>query len=111
MEWSRSQKDKLHCFPYFWMCTSGTVDFVLLESEVVIPSTTAQDQVVCVAAVAIFGDTIVEGSETFQLMIQPRNPLDMVVAGRSTLNVTIVDDDGKFFLYKYLMTMLFIRDQ
>ena len=36
-----------------------------------------------------------EGNETFQLMIQPTNPLDMVVAGRSTVTVTIVDDDGK----------------
>ena len=79
------------------MCTSGTVDFILLESEVVIPSMTVQDQGVCVAAIAILGDDNVEGSETFQLMIQPRNPLDMVVAGRSTLNVTIVNDDGKFF--------------
>ena len=79
------------------MCASGTVDFVLLESEVVIPSTTAQGQGVCVAAIAILGDDIVEGSEIFQLMIQPRNPLDMVVAGRSTVNVTIVDDDGKLF--------------
>ena len=36
-----------------------------------------------------------EGNETFQLMIQPTNPLDMVLADRSTVNVTIVDDDGK----------------
>ena len=77
------------------MCTSGTVDFILLESEVVIPSMTVQDQGVCVAAIAILGDDNVEGSETFQLMIQPRNPLDMVVAGRSTVNIAIVDDDGK----------------
>ena len=78
-----------------YLCTSGTVDFMLLTSEVVIPSTTAQGQGVCVAAVTILGDTIVERNETFQLMIQPTNPLDMVVAGRSTVNVTIVDDDSK----------------
>ena len=77
-----------------YLCTSGTVDFMLLTSEVVIPYTTAQDQGVCVA-VTILGDTIVEGNETFQLMIQPTNPLDMVLAGRSTVSVTIVDDDGK----------------
>ena len=68
---------------------------MLLEREVVIPYTTAQGQGVCVAAVAILGDDIVEGNETFQLMIQPTNPLDMVLADRSTVNVTIVDDDGK----------------
>ena len=73
----------------------GTVDFVLLESEVVIPSMTAQDQVVCVAAIAIFGDDIVEGNETFRVIIQPTNPLDMVSMGRKTTTVTIVDDDGK----------------
>ena len=66
-----------------------------MTSEVVIPSTTAQGQGVCVAAVTILADTIVERNETFQLMIQPTNPLDMVVAGRSTVNITIVDDDGK----------------
>ena len=71
------------------------MDFTLLEREVVIPSTTAQGQGICVTAIAILGDTIVEGNETFQLMIQPTNPLDMVVAGRSTVTVTIVDDDGK----------------
>ena len=80
------------------MCTLGTVDFMLLEREVVIPSTTVQGQAVCVAAIAIFGDTIVEGNETFQLMIQPTNPLDMFVADRSTVTVTIVDDDGKLLL-------------
>ena len=68
---------------------------MLLEREVVIPSMTARSQGVCVAAIAILGDDIVEGNETFQLMIQPTNPLDMVLAGRSTVNVTIVDDDGK----------------
>ena len=61
----------------------------------VIPSTTAQGQGICVTAIAILGDTIVEENEIFQLMIQPTNPLDMVLAGRSTVTVTIVDDDGK----------------
>ena len=78
-----------------YLYTSGTVDFMLLTSEVVIPSTTAQGQGVCVA-VTIFGDDIVEGNETFQLMIQPTNPLDMVSMGRSTTTITIVDDDGKY---------------
>ena len=82
------------------MCL-GTVDFMLLEREVVIPYTTAQGRGVCVAAVAILGDDIVEGNETFQLMIQPTNPLDMVLADRSTVNVTIVDDDGKHKLLSY----------
>ena len=77
----------------------GTVDFMLLTSEVIIPYTTARDQVVCVAAVAIFGDNTVEGNETFQLLIQPTNPLDMVSMGRNTTTVTIVDDDGKHQLY------------
>ena len=77
------------------MCNSGPADFVLLASEVVIPSTTVQGQGVCVAAVAILGDNIVEGNETFQLMIQPTNPLDMVSTGRNTTTITIVDDDGK----------------
>ena len=85
--------------PWSWIYTSGSADFALLESEVVIPPTTAQGQVVCVAAVAIFGDDIVEGNETFQLMIQPTNPLDMVSMGRSTTTVTIVDDDGKYYHY------------
>ena len=80
------------------MCTLGTVDFMLLEREVVILSTTVQGQGVCVTAIDILGDTIVEGNETFQLMIQPTNPLDMVVADRSTVTVTIVDDDGKLLL-------------
>ena len=77
------------------MCFFGTADFTLAVTQVVIPPTTAQDQDVCVPAIIIVGDNLVEGSETFQLMIQPTNPLDMVVAGRSTVNVTIVDDDGK----------------
>ena len=76
-------------------CSPDTTDFMLLEMQVVIPSTTVQGQAVCVAAINIVGDDLVEGNETFQLMIQPTNPLDMVLAGRSTVNVTIVDDDGK----------------
>ena len=68
---------------------------MLLAREVVIPYTTVQGQGVCVAGVTIFGDYIVERNETFQLMIQPTNPLDMVLASRSTVSVTIVDDDGK----------------
>ena len=79
------------------MYYSGPADFILYASEVVIPSTTAQGQGVCVAAIAIFGDTIVEGNETFQLMIQPTNPLDMVSPGGNTTTVTIVDDDGKHY--------------
>ena len=67
--------------------------------EVVIPYTTVQGRGVCVAAVAIFGDDIVEGNETFQLMIQPTNPLDMVSSGGTTTTVTIVDDDGKHYHY------------
>ena len=70
----------------------------------VIPYTTAQDQGVCVAAIAIFGDYIVEGNETFQLMIQPTNPLDMVSPGENTTTVTIVDDDGK---HRILTPILF----
>ena len=73
----------------------GTVDFMLLEREVVIPSMTAQGQGVCVAAIAIFGDDIVERNETFQVIIQPTNPLDMVSPGGNTTTVTIVDNDGK----------------
>ena len=73
----------------------GTADFMLQMSEVVIPYTTVQGQGVCVAAILIVGDNPVEGNETFQLMIQPTNPLDVVLADRSTVNVTIVDDDGK----------------
>ena len=67
----------------------------MLEREVVIPSTTAQGQGVCVAAIAILGDYIVEENETFRVIIQPANPLDMVSTGRNTTTVTIVDDDGK----------------
>ena len=74
----------------------GAVDFMLVVMQVVIPSTTTQGQGVCVAAIDIFGDTIVEGNETFQLMIQPTNPLDMVSPGGNTTTVTIVDDDGKY---------------
>ena len=77
------------------MCPPGTTDFMLVEMQVVIPSMTAQGQVFCVTAVTIVDDDIVEGNETFQLMIQPTNPLDMVLAGRSTVSVTIIDDDGK----------------
>ena len=79
-------------------CSPDTTDFMLLDMQVVIPSTTVQGQGVCVAAIDIFGDTIVEGNETFQLMIRPTNPLDMVVADRSTVTVTIVDNDGKLLL-------------
>ena len=77
------------------MCFFGTADFTLAVTQVVIPPTTAQDQGICVEAINIVGDNLVEGNETFQLMIQPTNPLDMVLADRSTVNVTIVDDDGK----------------
>ena len=77
----------------------GAVDFMLVVMQVVIPSTTAQGQGVCVAAIAIFGDTIVEGNETFQLMIQPTNSLDMVSPGGNTTTVTIVDDDGKHWCH------------
>ena len=73
----------------------GTADFMLLTAEVVIPPVTVQGQGVCVAAILIVGDNLVEMNETFQLMIQPTNPLDMVLADRSTATVTIVDDDGK----------------
>ena len=81
---------------WFLNVCSGSADFILYASEVVIPSTTAQGQAVCVAAIAIFGDTIVEGNERFQLMIQPTNSLDMVSPGGNTTTVTIVDDDGKY---------------
>ena len=64
-------------------------------SEVVIPFMTVQGQGVCVAAIAILGDDIVEGNETFRVIIQPTNPLDMVSSGGTTTTVTIVDDDGK----------------
>ena len=77
------------------MCFFGTADFTLAVTQVVIPPTTAQDQGICVPAINIVGDNLVEENETFQLMIQPTNPLDMVLAGRSTVTVTIVDDDGK----------------
>ena len=73
----------------------GTADFMLQMSEVVIPPATVQGQGVCVAAILIVGDNLVEGNETFQVMIQTSNPLDMVLADRSTVSVTIVDDDGK----------------
>ena len=62
----------------------------------VIPYTTVQGQGVCVAAITILGDNVVEGNESFQLMIQPANPLDMVSPGGNTATVTIVDDDGKY---------------
>ena len=78
-----------------YLCTSGPADFMLLMSEAVIPYTTVQGQGVCVAAILIVGDNLVEGNETFQLMIQPANPLDMVSTGGNTTTVTIVDDDGK----------------
>ena len=81
------------------MCIAGSADFQLTANEVILPPTTVQDQGVCVAAVTILGDDIVEGNETFQLMIQPTNPLDMVSMGRNTTTVTIVDDDGKHQLY------------
>ena len=60
---------------------------------------TVQGQGVCVAAIDIFGDTIVEGNERFQLMIQPTNPLDMVSPGGNTTTITIVDDDGRHYNY------------
>ena len=81
--------------PWPWIYTSGPADFTLLTGEVVIPSTTVQGQGICVAAIDILGDTIVEGNETFQLMIQPTNSLDMVSSGGNTTTVTIVDNDGK----------------
>ena len=77
------------------ICITGTVDFILLEREVVIPSTTVQGQSVCVAAIAILGDYIVEENETFSIIVQTANSLDVVSPGRNTTTVTIVDDDGK----------------
>ena len=71
------------------------MDFQLIANEVVLPSTTVQGQEVCVAAITVFGDDIAEGNKTFQVIIQPTNPLDMVSSGRNTTTVTIVDDDGK----------------
>ena len=91
----RFQETQLKYIPIYVCIVSE--DFMLLAREVVIPYTTVQGQGVCVAAIAILGDTIVEGNETFQLMIQPTNPLDMVSMGRNTTTVTIVDDDGKHY--------------
>ena len=88
------------------MCASGTADFALLVSEVVIPFTTVQGQGVCEPAIAILGDDIVEGNETFRVIIQPTNPLDMVSPGGSTTTVTIVDDDGKHYTTTVLHTNL-----
>ena len=73
----------------------GAVDFMLVVMQVVIPSTTTQGQGVCVAAIAILGDDIVEENETLLVIIRPTNPLDMVSMDRGTTTVTIVDDDGK----------------
>ena len=89
-----SIKPLLDCNLIF-MCASDTADFALLEMQVVIPSTTVQGQGVCVAAIVILGDDIVEENETLLVMIRPTNPLDMVSTGRGTTTVTIVDDDGK----------------
>lgn len=80
------------------MNTTATVDIVLLEREVVIPSTTAQGEGVCVAAITILGDDTVEGNETYHVTIQPTNPNDIVPRSRSTAAVTIVDDDGTYVL-------------
>ena len=71
---------------------TAAMDFLLLESEVVIPSITARGEGVCVAAITILGDDTVEGNETFRVTIQPTNPNDMVPTSGSTANVTIVDD-------------------
>jgi len=73
---------------------NSPMDFVLLEREVVVPSTTVRGEGVCVAAITILGDDIVEGNETFRVTIQPTNPYDTVPTSGSTANVTIVDDDG-----------------
>ena len=70
------------------------MDAVLLEREVIIPSTTTQGESVCVTAITILGDDTVEGNETFRVTLQPTNPNDMVPTSRSTATVTIVDDDG-----------------
>ena len=70
------------------------MDAVLLESEVVIPSTTARGEGVCVAAITILGDDTVEGNEMFRVNILPTNPNDIVSIFRSSATVTIVDDDG-----------------
>ena len=82
-------------FTLIFMCASDTMDFTLLEMQVVIPSTTVQGQGVCVTAIAILGDDIVEENETLLVIIRPTNPLDMVSMDRGTTTVTIVDDDGK----------------
>ena len=70
------------------------MDFVLLEGEVVVPSTTVQGEGVCVAAINILGDDIVERNETFRVTIQPTNPNDIISTSGNTSTITIVDDDG-----------------
>ena len=70
------------------------MDFILLEREVVVPSTTAQGEGVCVAAITILGDDIVEGNETFRVTIQPINPNDIISTSGNTSTITIDDDDG-----------------
>ena len=47
--------------------------------------------------VRIIGDEILEGDEIFQLRINSNSlPNDVTVNGPSVVNVTIVDNDGKF---------------
>ena len=82
------------CQYIFILNTTAAMDAVLLEREVIIPSTTAQGESVCVTAITILGDDTVEGNETFRVTIQPTNPNDIVPTSRSTATVTIVDDDG-----------------
>ena len=70
------------------------MDFILLEREVVVPSTTAQGEGVCVAAITILGDDIVEGNEILRVTIQPINPNDIISTSGNTSTITIDDDDG-----------------
>jgi len=70
------------------------MDFILLEREVVVPSTTVRGEGMCVAAITILGDDIVERNETFHVTIRPTNPNDIISTSGNTSTITIVDDDG-----------------
>lgn len=64
-----------------------------MTETLVISSSAVQGSRVCLPLV-IIGDNVVEGNETFDVILAVNSMQDLI-AGPSTVSVTILDDDGR----------------
>lgn len=69
------------------------MDFEAVTETLVISSSAVQGSRVCLPLV-IIGDNVVEGNETFDVILAVNSMQDLI-AGPSTVSVTILDDDGR----------------